>query len=336
MNRNDEFDAERLLERFDIPRSAERLWRLLISTPTATTEMIRQQTGLSANGLTHAVAQLVDAQLVRGGSVPAGVVAIDPTLAVESRIARVERDMAEQADAFASIRAQIPTLAKDFARGREDAGDLPGFEIVVSLGDIRRQIYLAAARVRADIRSLEHGPSNHTNLNDGRDEQIAVLKRGVRDRSIIATEALSNPAIYSAYREYQSYGHETRTLANISTRAIIYDRDLAVFPVDPANLDLGAVFIRVQSLIDLLVLMYDHMWSVAVPVFGGHGNVEAPSGRPARILELLALGNTDERIARTLGVGVRTIRREVSDLKTILDVTSRVEISAAAVRKGWL
>jgi DNA-binding NarL/FixJ family response regulator len=99
---------------------------------------------------------------------------------------------------------------------------------------------------------------------------------------------------------------------------------------------LGAIFIRVQSVVDALILMYEHMWSIATPVFTTAPIAAVPHGRSARVLEQLGIGAKDETIARTLGVGVRTIRRDVADLKISLGVQSRGEIAAAAVRKGWL
>jgi DNA-binding NarL/FixJ family response regulator len=117
---------------------------------------------------------------------------------------------------------------------------------------------------------------------------------------------------------------------------MIYDNDLAVLPIEPANMQRGAIFVRVKSLIEALVLMYDHMWSVATPIFCAPTADTAPSGRPARILELLALGNKDVAIARSLGIGVRSVRRDVAELKQQLGAKSRAEVTVAAIRKGWL
>jgi DNA-binding CsgD family transcriptional regulator len=125
-------------------------------------------------------------------------------------------------------------------------------------------------------------------------------------------------------------------LPDISTRLRIYDRDLAVLPVDPANMSLGAMFIRSRALIDALILMYDHMWEVAIPIFGSTSDELAPSGRRMRVLELLSLGGKDEAIGRTLGIGVRSIRRDIAELKRVLGVSSRAEIVAAAIRREWL
>ena len=147
---------------------------------------------------------------------------------------------------------------------------------------------------------------------------------------------LSDPTTFADYRAMQDRGHDARMLPDISTRLRIYDRDLAVLPVDPVNMSLGAMFIRARTLIDALILMYDHMWEVAIPIFGSTSDELAPAGRQMRVLELLSLGAKDEAIGRTLGIGVRSIRRDVAELKRVLGVSSRAEIVAAAIRKEWL
>lgn len=59
-------------------------------------------------------------------------------------------------------------------------------------------------------------------------------------------------------------------------------------------------------------------------------------GRRGRVLELVAAGNKDERIARSLGVGTRTIRRDIAELKNQLGAASRAEIVTAAIKRGLL
>jgi DNA-binding NarL/FixJ family response regulator len=51
---------------------------------------------------------------------------------------------------------------------------------------------------------------------------------------------------------------------------------------------------------------------------------------------MLASGLKDEGIGRVLNTGVRTIRRDVAELRELLWVSSRTEIVAAAIRRGWL
>jgi DNA-binding NarL/FixJ family response regulator len=96
------------------------------------------------------------------------------------------------------------------------------------------------------------------------------------------------------------------------------------------------MFIRQRSLIDTLILMYDYLWTLACPIFTTAIDDGTPTGRPAQVLELMSLGFKDESIARSLGLGVRSIRRDIVLLKTQLNVSTRAEVVAAAVRKGWL
>jgi DNA-binding CsgD family transcriptional regulator len=55
-----------------------------------------------------------------------------------------------------------------------------------------------------------------------------------------------------------------------------------------------------------------------------------------RIVQLLASGTSDDRIADALGIGLRTVQRHVALLLETLGARSRFEAGVAAVRAGWL
>jgi DNA-binding CsgD family transcriptional regulator len=164
----------------------------------------------------------------------------------------------------------------------------------------------------------------------------ASLERGVQQRSIIGTTDLADPEVFDALAMLHELGEEIRALPYVPTQMMIMDRDLAVVPRSPDDPSQGAIFIREQALVDLLIYLFDHMWSVGLPVFTNSQGPGAPTGRVARVLELMAAGVKDERIARTLAVATRTVRRDIADLKEMLGVSSRTEVVAAAVRQGWL
>lgn len=325
---------ERLLVRFGVSTAAEDVWRLLLAEPQIDRAETGKRAQLTTAELDDALQELTSAFLVRVGSAPLGVVTIDPQLALESRLAAAEREMAEQAEAFSSLRLLIPQLSSAYSRGQARSCDPPTLEVVEPLLDIQRQIDLAASRVTAEIRAVDHAPGPITNVANS-EAQKEVLARGVHDRAIIPPDALSRPGVFEDLLDLQARGHDARSHPAVNTRVIIYDRDLAVLPVDADNMELGAYFIRQRSVIDAFVMMYDAMWQVATPIFSAAVD-GAPVGRHARILELLALGYKDEAISRALNIGVRTIRRDVAELKEMLGVSSRAEIVAAAVRKGWL
>lgn len=62
----------------------------------------------------------------------------------------------------------------------------------------------------------------------------------------------------------------------------------------------------------------------------------APSNREREILALLADGLGNKQIAGRLGISTSTVKTHLELLFEKLDVTSRAEAVAAAVRDGWL
>jgi hypothetical protein len=324
-----------ILARFGVSADAEGVWRALIANPEVDSHAISELTGLGNGQVVSLLAELTESQLVRPADTPTGVVAIDPTLAVETHIVRAERRLAEQTEELAELRAQIPGLAADYARGRALAGDQPGFEIVIGLDPVRRQIDIAAEGTADASRSIYYSATLSA-LRRATSADESMLRHGVTQMSIVPGEALDDPQFYAALAQRARNGELIRTLPTTPTRLLIFGRDIAVLPLDPTDLAVGAMFIRVSGLVDLLIFLFDQLWTTATPLFVSEVAASGPSGRTARVLELLAAGTKDERIARTVGVGVRTIRRDIADLKDALGVASRAELVGAAIRRGWL
>lgn len=335
MTEEPRYELDRMLEPFGVPPEAERVWRFLLTNPNSNREEIGASTGLTTAAVEAATEALSAARLVQRSPTPAGIVAIDPTLSVESHVGRAERQLFDSLEALSALRAQIPSLADQYARGRASVETRPGIEIINSLEDIRRQIYLSAEGCKRQSLNL-HRSTTAAGFKDSEASDRELTARGVHCRSIISADVLRDPEIFSGLKDAHGFGELFRTLPEVPTRVLICDRTLAVVAIDPDNINHGAMFLRVRSLIDLLVLLFDQMWSAADPIFAEPTGSLAPSGRLLRTLELLAIGTTDERIARTLGVGPRTIGRDIAELKAALGVSSRAEIVAAAVRRGWL
>jgi DNA-binding NarL/FixJ family response regulator len=55
-----------------------------------------------------------------------------------------------------------------------------------------------------------------------------------------------------------------------------------------------------------------------------------------RIVDLLAQGASDDRVANSLGIGLRTVQRHMSCIMRELGVRSRFEAGVAIARAGWL
>jgi DNA-binding NarL/FixJ family response regulator len=163
-----------------------------------------------------------------------------------------------------------------------------------------------------------------------------MLRRGVRSRTIVRSAHLSDTRIYAHLQAAHLGGELVRTLQRVPTHLVVLDDSLATLAVDPATVTRGAIFIRIPSVVELMAQLFDLLWASADPIFTEATGVDSPTGRPARTLELVAAGLKDESVARSLGVGVRTVRRDIAELKQSLGVSSRTEIITAAVRRGWI
>jgi DNA-binding CsgD family transcriptional regulator/sugar-specific transcriptional regulator TrmB len=324
----------RLLIRFGISAEAERVWRLLLLCPNLEQSDIEERVGLNERALEAAVDALRHDGFLRSSPTPTGVAAVDPTIAVGHHASRAEREATEVLEAIALLRTCLPDLTDDYDHGRRVAGDLPGFEIVVPIPEIRDLVQAAGENIQYEQRSMLYLVSA-AGIASGFEADARSIGRGVTQRSLVRETELASPEVFAAIETSHSYGEEIRTHPEVPTQMIIFDRSLAVVRVDPIDPTQGAMFIRVRNLIDLLTVLFDRLWADSRSLFLPPVDC-APTGRAAHVLALLANGTKDETIARTLGVGARTIRRDVTNIKSALGVASRAEILTAAMRRGWI
>ncbi|GGN83242.1 hypothetical protein GCM10010112_61380 [Actinoplanes lobatus] len=69
---------------------------------------------------------------------------------------------------------------------------------------------------------------------------------------------------------------------------------------------------------------------------GGFDVSRALTERQHQILLLICEGATDRQIAGRVAASERTVQREIAEIRTILDASSRTQIVAAAARNGLL
>jgi DNA-binding NarL/FixJ family response regulator len=128
-----------------------------------------------------------------------------------------------------------------------------------------------------------------------------------------------------------------RTVATLPLRMLIFDRNVALIPVNPDHSEIGAVVQRGPGMVAALCALFEQTWQAANPV----GTDKQPgddglTSQERAIITLLAQGHTDEVIARKLGVSVRTSRRITAELTARLGARSRFQAGARAVERGWI
>jgi len=119
---------------------------------------------------------------------------------------------------------------------------------------------------------------------------------------------------------------------------LIFDRKVAVLPINPAHTRRGAICTREPGIIASLVAIYEHAWSMAVPLGTALPADDATALMPLdkELLRLLATGLTDEAAGARLGISARTVRRQMASLMERLNARSRFEAGLKAAQRGWL
>ncbi len=119
---------------------------------------------------------------------------------------------------------------------------------------------------------------------------------------------------------------------------LIFDREAALVPIDPADTRAGALCTREPGIVASLVAVFEQAWATAVPLGAATTRDTDSTLTPGEreLLTLLARGLTDEAAAKRLGIGLRTVRRQMAALMERLGAASRFEAGLRAAQRGWL
>jgi DNA-binding CsgD family transcriptional regulator len=165
----------------------------------------------------------------------------------------------------------------------------------------------------------------------------ALLERGVAMRTIYLNSIRNDPPSI-AYTDWLSgIGGRIRTAPTVPLRMIIFDRRTALVPIDPDDTSAGATVLTGAGAVSAMCALFEQIWATANPL-GLPNPLDAQGLGPEEreILRMLANGETDEHIARRMGVSTRTVGRKASELMRRLGTRSRFQMGVRACELGWL
>ncbi|MEU3481240.1 LuxR C-terminal-related transcriptional regulator [Streptomyces sp. NPDC033754] len=267
------------------------------------------------------------------------VAVIDPEIALLRLLHREREQLREHLDEADRAYDTLETLAGAFLR----AGSLTRADADVELLSDYRRIQ----QVLEDITDvIQHSLASMHLTSLRREVGERVLSRdrrqienGVRVRAMYSEQACVSPEVAEHLRRRVEAGVEVRIASAVPMPLIIADEQFAVVPVDPAEPAAGAVLARGPALVRSYLALYEHCWHTALP----YGDGSAPdlggdglSEQQRAALSMLASGMKDEKIARGLGVSLRTVSRMLSELMQEMGATSRFEAGVRAYRLGWV
>lgn len=236
------------------------------------------------------------------------------------------------------VRAGLTQLweAQEVLGRSSESGD--GLRRITGLREINALLTAAASECRQSVATAQpRGPRQPEVLEQALPRDIAMLRRGVRMRTIYQHTARFSAPTQAYVEKVTALGGEVRTLAEFFERLIVFDRTVAFIP-DPEDQQ-TAVMIRDPAVVAFLVGAFDRVWLTAVPFSSAYesrtedGIVLAIQQSIAR---LLLHEEKDAAIARRLGISERNCRGHIAKLMKRLGARNRTHLGYLLASSGLL
>lgn len=211
-----------------------------------------------------------------------------------------------------------------------------GAEFLTDRREISRLSFELHVSARRDLRSTVIGRYEVPPTTDQRTAPSPAAKQdGIRFRTLYDAEFASLPSGREIIQLCVAAGEEARIRGVIPTKLIHVDDQAALVALTDTGMD-GALLVHSPRLLRLISEWFDVMWDAHGTIEVGDTNAAGLSPGQLRVLTLMASALTDEAIARSLDMSVRTVRRNVGAIMEILGVSTRFAAGAAAVKRGWI
>ncbi|MEV6037168.1 LuxR C-terminal-related transcriptional regulator [Nonomuraea sp. NPDC052116] len=218
-------------------------------------------------------------------------------------------------------------LAQLAQRLEEVVGELRGIPVDVERVEdnelVREQIAQAAATAR-ELRAMHPvGSAEH-----GREEQksrlrvLDALRRGMTMRTIVHASVLDDPRKAARIRELHATGDLHRVIDEPIQQLLVFDRAVAFIRITPVPYSPGALVIRQQSLIAILIDLFEQTWARARETTEPAHRL---TQREREVLALIAEGRSNSAVARALSITEAAVGKHVAGVFTKLELPATAD-----------
>ena len=322
----------------------ERVYRALLADPERDLPALAAAVGAGADQVRTALEGLVELEVARADQpTPSTFGLIPPAAALGRLVERTEAELLRKHREVGDTRAEIAELATRAARRPAASTAETGIDRLESVEEVRTALEELAFFNRTSVFAVQaDGPMHADTLAASKPLDLRALRRGMDMRVIYHEVVLEDRLVLAYVRELTAAGAQFRVSAQPLERMIVMDEQVAVVPIDPKDSAKGALVIRQPALLTSLVRLFHSLWAEAAQITLPDEVVPAPppaaelDDQDHQILSLLAAGNTDDAIARVVGISARHLRRKIQSLMSRLGAVSRFEAGVEATRRGWI
>jgi hypothetical protein len=340
--------ADRALDLLGLAPIAADLYRVLVAHPGSTATELSERCAMSPQQATRLLSRLAGEGLAsRLPGRRARYVAVAPDVTLGALLGRKESELG-------AARVAVRELSQLYQEAARHTNPAAAVEVVTGRENIGRRVDHMHSTVRETFRGFDRAPYVRPVGFDGTAE-MRRLREGVEYRVIYEHEAISIPGrMRMDIQPAVARGEQARVRPDLPTKLLIADDRLALLPTGDSQTTDVAYLVRPSGLLDALIRLFEAEWELAVPVTTptargarphadrGPQHDAAPVGESlpdedsATLLTLLAAGQTDAAIARSLSWSLRTTQRRVRQLMRDLNATTRFQAGIAARDRGWL
>lgn len=309
-----------------------RAYQALAGVRELAPDELRALLGLADGEADRTFAALADKGLLFEAGDPRRLVAVPPDVAGE---ALIHQRMAQ----LHKARAEFAKLAHDY-RGAVAEGMAGALVEIIPEQAVPRITVQLNRQATEDVMWVNAPPYLGT-VEAPEVHELQRLSQGVRYRCIYARQMLDDPRLLDVVRRDVIAGEQARVVDRVPLKLGIVDRRIALVPLLTGSAA-SSLLVHRCSLLDALIALFETMWLSALPLDGivgaapGDGVDGGLASEDSRLVTLLLAGNTDEAVARHLGMSKRTVVRRVRQLMDRAGVTSRMQLGWQASQLGWI
>lgn len=327
-----------MLEALGLSQHTESVYLALLSSPETRAGDLGSRLNMDERQVLRAMEDLAGMSLLQASLTdPKALRPVNPVAALPALVARRQAEFARLQQELEEGKAAVTAMLAEHAELHPPM-PAPDVEYVDGADAIDARLRELINASRWEVCSLVPAESQLP-LTDGADHalQAEAIERGVRYRALLPDCIRNNQSTLEHAQSLIALGSEVRTAPLLPLPLFIIDRVRALVPVDPGRGSDLAAMVSSAGMVTALLALFHSTWKAAAPLGAPRRRDEnGLCAQRKQVLRLLAVGSTDDAIARRLGVSVRTARRVASELLSRLDARSRFQAGARAVACGWL
>ncbi|WP_328395211.1 LuxR C-terminal-related transcriptional regulator [Streptomyces sp. NBC_00390] len=263
---------------------------------------------------------------------------VPPDAAAFAVLGPLEEAIAGRQKELHAARAALSAFTEIYTETRRQ--EEPPLTLLTGGELINRSLAAAVAACRTELLTAQPGGGRPPHaLGEALERDLRLLGRGVRQQTIYQHTVRSHQATMSYIEQITDAGAEVRTLSEVFERMIICDRRVAFIPVSEER-SVAALQVRHPALVRLLAQFFDNAWARSIPV-----HADSPSMRSSptvtsdvqrAILLAVVSGETDDSIARRLGMSRRSVAEHIRKVSQRLGSSSRAQLGYLLATSGLL